>query len=309
MRTIQVTLLEDESAAVTPAIVYMGEHNAAKLEVTLPQRLREGFDYYTLCFDQMDCGRRIPLGNIYPGEEGAAYCKNGVIHCLLPGILTHSSYVRVQVEACKQEDGVCTLLEKSAAFTLAFEDSLAGEADTLQSFALDHMSRLMAEIDAAKDSLATQNSAIDGSIVAQLLEIKGLAEQAAAQATAAAADAEASSERLAELEIAAGPGGLPVKNITLVAGSSTATLQPNTRYHISVNNNNATIILDDSGCSAEFQQEFSFTAAVTSAYTSTTAVLKYLSGAEIRPGGIVLNPGKTYECSVLDSLALTADWG
>ena len=48
MRIIKVVLLDDETVQRDQSVVYMGEHRAAQLQVTLPQRLREGFDYYTL---------------------------------------------------------------------------------------------------------------------------------------------------------------------------------------------------------------------------------------------------------------------
>jgi len=149
MRTITVALLEDESVAMEPATIYMGEHHAAKLEIALPERLREGFDYYTISFDQMGEGNRVPIGNIYPGAEGNAYYQDGVVHCLLPGRLTHCSYLRAQVEAHRQTEGICAAVEKSAPFTILFGDSLAGQGDTLQSFALGHMNELMAQVDAA----------------------------------------------------------------------------------------------------------------------------------------------------------------
>ena len=153
MRSIRVTLHENENVSVSPSTVYMGEHRAAQLEVALPRRLRDNFDYYTLSFDQMDAGNRVPIGNIYPGSEGMAYYRNGVIHCQLPDRLTNCSFLRAQVEAHRQEDGQCVEIAKSAAFTIRFEHGIAGHGDTLQAFALGHINELMAKIDVLRQRL------------------------------------------------------------------------------------------------------------------------------------------------------------
>jgi len=190
MRSIKVELREDETAHVTPERVYMGEHCAARLEIELPQRLRAGFDYYTLCFDVMGAGRRVPLGNIYPaggeGEEGLAYVRDGVIYCLLPDQVTQCSYVRVQAEACAQEDGRCVRLEKSAPFLLAFEDGIAGEGEPLSAFALGHMSELMAQLDHMRQTLRLKVEGAGEAIEPQIAR----AEQAALAAEQAAQRAE-----------------------------------------------------------------------------------------------------------------------
>lgn len=166
MRTIKVVLHDDESAQVTPEKVYMGEHRAARLEVTLPQRMREGFDYYNLCFDVMGTGKRVPLGNIYmaadetQGEQqetaGIAWMADGKIICELPESLTQSSYVRVQAEACCEAEGTCTRLEKSVPFVIRFADSIAGQGDALSALALGHMNELMAQLHRMKHTLRAQ---------------------------------------------------------------------------------------------------------------------------------------------------------
>jgi len=153
MRNIKVALLEDETVTIDPSYTYMGEHHAVQLEVTLPTRLQTGFAYYTLSFDPMDKGNRVPIGNIYPGNEGTAYYQNGVIFCQLPAMVTTCSFVRVQVEAHRQADGQCIAIEKSATFVIQFEHSIVGEGDTLQAFALGHITELMAKIDSALQSL------------------------------------------------------------------------------------------------------------------------------------------------------------
>ena len=204
MRSIIVVLREDETAQVTPERVYMGEHCAAQLEITLPERLRGGFDYYTLCFDVMGAGRRVPLGNIYPAAEeeeeaeNLAYVREGIIYCLLPEQVTQCSYVRVQVEAHVEENGRCVRLEKSAPFLLAFEDGIAGEGETLSAFALGHMNELMAQLDLMRQTLRLKVEGADEAVEPQVLR----AEQAARAAEQAAQRAEL-------VSVTPGPQGLP----------------------------------------------------------------------------------------------------
>ncbi|MDR2647727.1 MAG: hypothetical protein LBB67_06360 [Oscillospiraceae bacterium] len=157
MRTIQVTLADDESVQLDPERVYMGEHCAARLAITLPARLCAGFDYYSLCFELMGCGNAIPTGNIYPlgnaDENPMAYLDGNVIFCTLPEQLTACSYLRCQVDACKQEDGTCTVREKSAPFMLIFEHSVTGEAAPFFSFALGQLPSLQAQLDKMRETL------------------------------------------------------------------------------------------------------------------------------------------------------------
>jgi len=143
-------LRDDETVQQEQAATYMGEHRAVQLQVTLPQRLRSGFDYYTLSFDPMDKGNRVPIGNIYPGSAGIAYTQNGVIFCDLPQLITNASFVRVQVEAHRQVQGQCVTVAKSASFVLEFEQGIAGQGETLHTFALGHINQLMAQLDSAR---------------------------------------------------------------------------------------------------------------------------------------------------------------
>ena len=193
MRAIKVVLLEDEQAQVTPEKVYMGEHRAARLEISLPERLRGGFDYYNLCFDVMGAGKRIPLGNIYEAgtggdePEGLAWMEDGEIICDLPESLTQCSYLRAQVEAYCEEGGLCTRLEKSAPFVIAFEDSIAGEGDALSALALGHMTKLMAQLNRLRRTLRVQVQGAQEVIepaVARAEQAAGRAEQAAADVLA-----------------------------------------------------------------------------------------------------------------------------
>jgi len=202
MRSIKVELREDETAHVTPERVYMGEHCAARLEIELPRRLCGGFDYYTLCFDVMGAGRGVALGNIYPiggeGEEpeGLAHVQDGVICCLLPDQVTQCSYVRVQVEACAQENGRCVRLEKSAPFLLAFEDGIAGEGEPLSAFALGHMSALMAQLDHMRQTLRLKVEGAEEAVAPQI-----------ARAEQAALAAEQAAQRAEQAAVTAGPPG------------------------------------------------------------------------------------------------------
>ena len=354
MRNIKVALHEDESTTVVPNVVYMGEHHAAQLEITLPQRLRQGFDYYTLSFDQMDKGNRVPLGNIYPGNEGQAYVQNGVIFCTLPEQLTNASFLRAQVEAHRQEGGKMVALEKSALFTVQFEHGLAGQGDTLQSFALGHINKLMAQIDYARERL---NEPLMDQELQQLIQqitqtelaavsdqLSNWAEstiQAAMQATlddVAAKIDEAlrdlelpvldvaqleQIQQMIELELAevsdrlmgfledslqAATSGVVVQHIA-AANNGNVTLMPNIRYRITMQGPNVSIVLDDAESAPDFAQEFSFV--VQTPASGTPAVnIAYESGKELFPpqNFSVPEPGKIYEVSVLDSLALVAQW-
>ncbi|MCL2495459.1 MAG: hypothetical protein FWE98_07380 [Oscillospiraceae bacterium] len=188
MRAITVVLRDDGTAGVNPQRVYMGEHRAARLEIALPQSLLEGFDYYNLCFDVMGAGRRIPLGNIYPldeeedGFEGLAWLENGVIFCELPEALTQSSYVTAWVEACREENGHCVHLEKSAAFTVEFTQAIAGQGDALSAVALGHMDRLMARLNRMRRTLRVEIQGVQAAIAPAIQR----AEQAAGRAEQAA---------------------------------------------------------------------------------------------------------------------------
>jgi len=203
MRAIKVALHDDGTALVTPERIYMGEHRAARLEVTLPESLREGFDYYNLCFDVMGAGKRIPLGNVYPAEEeeglvGLAWMENGEIFCELPQSLTQCSYFKAQVEACCEENGQCTRLEKSPPFKVAFEDGVAGEGDALSAMALGQMDKLMARYNRMRRTLRVEIQGVREALEPTLLR----AEQAAGRAEQAASDVLAL--------MAQGSGGVPM---------------------------------------------------------------------------------------------------
>jgi len=216
MRAIKVALLEDEQVQVTPGKVYMGEHRAARLEIALPQRLQEGFDYYNICFDVMGAGKRVPLGNIYEagagGEEpaGLAWMEAGEILCELPESLTQCSFLRAQVEACCEENGVCTRLEKSVPFVIAFEDSIAGEGDALSALALGHMDKLMARLNRMRRTLRAEIQGVQEAIEPALLrseQAAGAAEQAAGEAAQAAATAAQKASEALALSLTPGPKG------------------------------------------------------------------------------------------------------
>ena len=208
MRAIKVVLHDDGTAAVTPERVYMGEHRAARLEITLPQSLRDGFDYYNLCFDVMGAGKRVPLGNVYPEEEGfagLAWLENGEIFYELPDSLTQCSYLKAQVEACCEENGQCTRLEKSPPFRVAFEDAVAGEGDALSAMALGHMDKLMAKLNRMRRILRVEIQGVQAAVEPALLR----AEQAAGAAEQAAVTAAQKAQEALALSLTPGPKGDP----------------------------------------------------------------------------------------------------
>ena len=217
MRAITVVLHDDGTALVTPERIYMGEHRAARLEITLPESLREGFDYYNLCFDVMGAGKRIPLGNVYPSTEedgfaGLAWMEGGEIFCELPQSLTQCSYFKAQIEACREENGQCTRLEKSPPFTVALEDAVAGEGDALSAMALGHMDKLMARYNRMRRTLRVELQGVQGAIEPALLRAEqaaGTAEQAAGEAAQAAGVAAQKAAEALALSLTPGPKGDP----------------------------------------------------------------------------------------------------
>jgi len=213
MRAIKVALLDDETAQVTPGKVYMGEHRAARLEITLPARLKTGFDYYNLCFDVMGAGKRIPLGNIYEAETNGpdvlAWLEDGTIICELPACLTQCSYLKVQVEACLERSGVTA---KSAPFQVHFEDSIAGEGDTLSAIALGHFDKLMAryhkQVRTLKKEIQGAQEALEPSLQ-RAEQAAGDAEKAAGEAAQAALIAGQKAAEALKLSLTPGPKGDP----------------------------------------------------------------------------------------------------
>ncbi|MDR1927514.1 MAG: hypothetical protein LBQ33_02610 [Oscillospiraceae bacterium] len=347
MRTIEVTLLEDETAQVHPQHIYMGEHSAARLAVTLNGRLLDGFDFYTLAFDLMDSGKRIPVGNIYPQtqEEDAspiAYLQEGVIYCTLPAQLTACSYIRVQVEAYQQQDGKCRRLEKSAPFLIAFEDSLGGEAQELYVHALGHMAQLMAQIDQLRQTLqinVLQWEAIEGrpaftaaadAITAQLpvfVPQPGDADESAQAATTqfVARRVEASAHEIAlqveeslentiagwwEAELETALTGCPVQKISLMENGASHLLLPGVRYRIrfAADVSEAELLLDNTESSPAFAQEFSFLLEPP-AEGPADLVIAYTDGPTVQlPEGFTFEAGRRYEVNILDGYALAASW-
>lgn len=338
MRSIKVVLHDDESVQVTPEKVYMGEHRAARLEITLPQRLLGGFAYYNLCFDVMGSGKRVPLGNIYAADEqdaqdppAIAWMDNGEIVCELPESLTQSSFLRAQVEACMEEDGICTRLEKSAPFVLAFADSIAGEGDALSAFALDNMAKLMAQINRLRRTLRVQVRGAQEEIaplVAQAQQAAQQAEQAAERAEALGGEAQAQWQQIQNLlqqatsqvsdqlmawweeGLQSALSGVCVQHITAGEGATALTLLPGVRYRIAFEPGaeRLSVTLDDTEASAEFAQEFSL--AVTMPDDSAPEIeLMYLSGEELLlPADFVWTPGGVTELHVLDGLAAASRW-
>ena len=104
------------------------------------------------------------------------------------------------------------------------------------------------------------------------------------------------------------PSGIAIQRIT-VTGTQTVTVLPGLRYRITMQAGAAAIVLDDSGSSQEFAQEFSYVIAAT-ATGMPSITTSYLSGAPVRmPAGFAFETEKTYEINVLDSLAIAMEWG
>ena len=88
MRDIKVKILADGTAQVEEPFCFCGEHNAARLCITLNEELKTDASYYLLSFDVYGLSRRI-MSNIISGADSAPACvKDGVIYCPLPEALT-----------------------------------------------------------------------------------------------------------------------------------------------------------------------------------------------------------------------------
>ena len=126
MRDIKITILSDGTAQIEEPFCFCGEHNAARLCITLNDELKTDASYYLLSFDVYGLSRRI-VSNIISGANSTpAYITGGVIYCPLPEALTSTGELTVQVEAHKRNDLEVTRITKSAVFTLGFEPSVMG---------------------------------------------------------------------------------------------------------------------------------------------------------------------------------------
>lgn len=126
MRDIKITILSDGTAQIEEPFCFCGEHNAARLCITLNDELKTDASYYLLSFDVYGLSRRI-VSNIISGANSTpAYITGGVIYCPLTEALTSTGELTVQVEAHKRNDLEVTRITKSAVFTLGFEPSVMG---------------------------------------------------------------------------------------------------------------------------------------------------------------------------------------
>ena len=126
MRDIKVKILADGTAQVEEPFCFCGEHNAARLCITLNEELKTDASYYLLSFDVYGLSRRI-MSNIISGADSTpAYVKDGVIYCPLPEALTSTGELSVQVEAHRRDELEVKAVIKSSVFTLGFEPSVMG---------------------------------------------------------------------------------------------------------------------------------------------------------------------------------------
>ena len=126
MRDIKVKILADGTAQVEEPFCFCGEHNAARLCITLNEELKTDASYYLLSFDVYGLSRRI-MSNIISGADSAPACvKDGVIYCPLPEALTSTGELSVQVEAHRRDELEVKAVVKSSVFTLGFEPSVMG---------------------------------------------------------------------------------------------------------------------------------------------------------------------------------------
>lgn len=126
MRDIKVKILADGTAQVEEPFCFCGEHNAARLCITLNEELKTDASYYLLSFDVYGLSRRI-MSNIISGADSTPACvKDGIIYCPLPEALTSTGELSVQVEAHRRNELEVKAVVKSFVFTLGFEPSVMG---------------------------------------------------------------------------------------------------------------------------------------------------------------------------------------
>lgn len=133
MRDITVIIASDGTAQVTEPTCFSGEHNAARLCITLNTELASSeYSYCLLSFDVYGLGRRI-ISNIIEDETSSpAYRQNNVIYCPLPEALTTTGELSVQVEAHRRQGAETVKVFKSEVFTLRFEPSISGCDEELE---------------------------------------------------------------------------------------------------------------------------------------------------------------------------------
>lgn len=292
MRTIEVALLEDESVRVEQPKVYMGEHRAAELAVTLPPRLLGGFDYYSLHFDLMDSGRQVRTANIYPGaepgdpeaeaEDGVtAWLAGDVLHCRLPKALTSGSWLRCQAAACVQAEGKCVRIDKSAPFVIAFEGGGGEDCEQLTPYTLGQVERLLAQLDGVKNKLSIDWESLSGALK-QFVR-----------------------ERLAAAMAGCGAGVLTAETDGQLIPVAPGVLW---RLEFAPGVTQAALVLDDSEATPDYAPEFRLRV-VPPEQGAPDLSLQCVGGEPVRmPDAFQFKAGRCYELNILDRMALAASW-
>lgn len=132
MRDINITILSNGTAQIDEPSCFCGEHNAARLCITLSSELKTDASYYLLSFSSDGMSRRIVSNTIKDSASTPANVINGVIYCPLPEELTEMGDLSVQVEAHRLENDEVTRVVRSAVFTLGFEASIMGCGSELE---------------------------------------------------------------------------------------------------------------------------------------------------------------------------------
>ena len=84
MRDIKITILSDGTAQIEEPFCFCGEHNAARLCITLNDELKTDVSYYLLSFDVYGLSRRI-VSNIISGANSTpAYVTAALYIALCP---------------------------------------------------------------------------------------------------------------------------------------------------------------------------------------------------------------------------------
>ncbi|MCR4615449.1 MAG: hypothetical protein K5756_04800 [Clostridiales bacterium] len=129
MKNVEISLNSDGSFSCSQDNIYVGEHMAVELAITLPEEMQTGFDSYALRLDPAGMCKVIVVKGIdelSENDEANTYISQGVIHCTLPGEFTGTPELFMQAEARREADNHVTYIEKTAVFSVKFEKSLVG---------------------------------------------------------------------------------------------------------------------------------------------------------------------------------------
>ncbi|GEM_PF-4303955 len=129
MKKVEITLNSDGSYTCSQDKIYIGEHMAVELEITLPEDMQTGFESYALCLDPSGMCKKIIISGIKDAElneSAKARFSEGVIYCALPREFTETPELYMQAEARVESGNSVTYVEKTGIFCVKFDKSIVG---------------------------------------------------------------------------------------------------------------------------------------------------------------------------------------